>query len=173
MSEESHTTGVWRIMRLLLADAIRPKPVEDTRSGCGSKHQPATGGDTRRKEGEEPTKPARDWKRVSHHYCHSVAHSGHSASPSVCVGPGRLAGDTLPLRPSIHLSLFHLTPTYTSMFFSLIRSRLFYFISAEGIFVMLSSSLLSITAILASPVILVPTRGLWDAVFCIPAQSPS
>lgn len=28
----------------LLADAIRPKPVEDTWSGCGSKHWPAAGG---------------------------------------------------------------------------------------------------------------------------------
>lgn len=157
----------------MLADAIRPKPAEDTRSGCGSKHWPAAGGDTRRREGEETQKPERDWKRVSHHHCQRVTHSGHSASPSVCVGPGRLAGDTLPLLPSIHLSPLHLTPTYTSTFFSLSRSQSpTLFVSAKGIFVMLSSSPLSITAIPASPVILVPARGSGMSSFCVLAQPP-
>lgn len=54
--------------------------------------------------------------RVSRHYCHSVTHSGHSVSPSVCAGPGRLAGDTLPLLQSVRLSLFQLFITCTSKF---------------------------------------------------------
>lgn len=53
---------------------------------------------------------------VSRHYCHSVTHSGHSVSPSVCAGPGRLAGDTLPLLQSARLSLFQLFITCTSKF---------------------------------------------------------
>lgn len=158
----------------LLADAIRPKSAEDTRSGCGSKHWPAAGGDTRRREGEETQKPERDWERVSHHHCHRVTHSGHSASPSVCVGPGRLAGDTLPLLPSIHQSIsprFILHPHTQARFFSLSRSQSpTLFVSAKGIFVMLSSSPLSITAIPASPVILVPARGSGMSSFCVLAQ---
>lgn len=51
----------------------------------------------------------RDRERVARHYCHSVTHSGHSVSPSVCGGPGHLVGDTLPFPPSIHCSLFQLT----------------------------------------------------------------
>lgn len=109
--------------------------------------------------GEEEKKPERDRQRVSHHYCHSVAHSGHSVSPSVCVGPGRLAGDTL-LSPSIHPSL-PVSALYThsqACFLSHSQPPIL-FVYAEGILVMLSSSLLSITAIPANPVILVPARG--------------
>lgn len=56
---------------------------------------------------------------------------------------------------SIHLSLFQLTPTYTSTF-SLPHSQPpIIFVYAKGVFVMLSSSLPSITATSASLVILV------------------
>lgn len=115
----------------MLADAIRPKSAEDTRSGCGSKHWPAAGGDIRRREGEETQKPERDWERVSHHHCHRVTHSGHSASPSVCVGPGRLAGDALPLLPSIHPSIsprFILHPHTQARFFFSLSITVTYFI---------------------------------------------
>lgn len=51
-----------------------------------------------------------------------------SLQPSVCAGPERLLGDTLPLPPSIHLRLFHPTPTHTSTLFTPppIHSHLFY-----------------------------------------------
>lgn len=156
--EEFHTTVVWRILRLCLLMRLGPSQWRTHGQGVDQSTSPPQGV-TQGGERKRSRWSLREIGNVSHHYCHSVAHSGHSASPSVRIGPGRLAGDTLPLRPSIHLSLFHLTPTYISMFFSLIRSRLFCFISAEGIFVMLSSSPLSITAILASPVILVLSRG--------------
>lgn len=105
---------------------------------------------------EEEEARERDQERVSHHYCHSVTHSGHSVSPSVCAGPGRLAGDTLPLLPSIHLSLFQLIHTST---FSLSFTVACFICLCQGDCVMLSSSLLSITAIPASPVILVLAWG--------------
>ena len=71
---------------------------------------------------KEEKKPERDRERVSQHYCHRVTHSGHSVSPSVCVGPGRLAGDTLTLRPSLS-PLFQLIHRHV---FSLIRGRIFF-----------------------------------------------
>lgn len=41
----------------------------------------------------------------------TVWYSGHPASHSAYIGPGRLVGDVLPLLPSIHLHPIHLTPT--------------------------------------------------------------
>lgn len=99
----------------MLVDAIKAKPTEDTRSGCGSKHHLAVGGGveevvTQGGETKRTLRSLRDWEKVSHHYRHSVVHFGHSVSQSACTGLGRLVGDTLPLLPSIHLYPIHLTP---------------------------------------------------------------
>lgn len=72
---------------------------------------------TQEGETERTPRSLRDWEKVSHHYRHGVVHSGHSVSQSVCLGPGRLVGDTLPLLPSIHLHPIHLPPTYKCFFF--------------------------------------------------------
>lgn len=72
--------------------------------------------------------------------------------------------------PSIHLSLIHLTPTHKLIF--LLQSPIL-FVSAKGIIVMLSSSLLSITTVPASPVILVPAQGSGMSSFKRKAQSLS
>lgn len=142
----------------MLADAIKAKPAEDTRSGCGSKHHLAVGGEvTQEGETERTPRSLRDGEKVSHHYRHGVVHSGHSVSQSVCLGPGRLVGDTLPLLPSIHLHPIHLPPTYKCFFF---YSHFFVVVlSAKGITVMPSSSKLSITAVPTRPVILVMAKG--------------
>lgn len=79
-------------------------------------------------------KPERDRERVSHHYCHCVTHSGHSVSPSVCAGPGRLAGDTLPLLPSIHLSLFQLSTHTQARSLSLSLAAAYYIRLCQGDF---------------------------------------
>lgn len=61
----------------------------------------------------------RDWKRVSHHYCHRVTHSGHSAFTHQSALAQSVCWLTLCLSPpSIHLRLFHPTPTYTSTLFT-------------------------------------------------------
>lgn len=105
----------------LLVDAIKAKPTEDTRSGCGSKHHLAVGGGveevvTQGGETKRTLRSLRDWEKVSHHYRHSVVHFGHSVSQSACTGLGRLVGDTLPLLPSIHLYPIHLTPADKRLF---------------------------------------------------------
>lgn len=113
MRQEDHETS--------LADAIRPRPAEDARSGCGSKLWPRwRRGDTWWRRGWWGTtkKPERLKKSLS-----SLLSRRHtlwplSLHPSVCAGPERLLGDTLPLPPSIHLRLFHPTPMYTSTLFT-------------------------------------------------------
>lgn len=145
---------IWRLCCLMQFDLGQRTHSQ----GCGSKLEPAAGGDRHRREEEEKKKkPERDRERVSHHYCHSVAHSGHSVSPSVCAGPGRLVGDTLPLLPSISPSLW-LLHTYTSTL-PLSFTATCCICLCQGDFVMLSSSLLSIAATPASPVILVLASG--------------
>lgn len=49
--------------------------------GVDQSSGPAGGGVTHGGEGGRGGRPRslRDWKRVSHHYCHRVTHSGHSA----------------------------------------------------------------------------------------------
>lgn len=102
---------------------------------------------------------------------HTLATQRHHQS-ALALGVWRVTL-CLSFLPSIHLSPFHLTPTYTSTFFSLSRSQSpTLFVSAKGIFVMLSSTPLSITAIPASPVILVPARGSGMSSFCVLAQPP-
>lgn len=111
ISEEFHTTGVWRIMGLSLL--MRLKPSQQRTRGQGvdqSTILPWGGGDTRWRDGEDTKKPERLGKSLSS--LSSRVHSGHPVSQSVCIGPGRLLGDTLPLLPSIHLHPIHLTPTY-------------------------------------------------------------
>lgn len=171
--EEFHTTVVWRIMRLCLLMRLGPSQRRTHGQGVDQSTSPPQGvtqGGERKRSRRSLREIGKESLIIIVTVSHTLATQRHHQSG---IGPGRLAGDTLPLRPSIHLSLFHLTPTYTSMFFSLIRSRLFCFISAEGIFVMLSSSPLSITAILCQSSHTGAVPRLWDAVFCILAQSPS
>lgn len=101
---------------------------------------------------------------------HTLATQRHHQS-ALALGVWRVTL-CLSSHPSIHLSPFHLTPTYTSTFFflSLDHSHLLYLSLPRGFFVMLSSSPLSITAIPASPVILVPARGSGMSSFCALAQ---
>ena len=146
----------------LLADAIRPKPVVNTHGQVVDQSSSPPQG----REGERER-----LEGVAHHYCHGVAHSGHSASPSVCSGRGRLAGDTLPLLPSINLSLFHLTPTHTQACFSLSHSLSpISFVSANG----------DSCVMLSSPPTFLPVHSYWFwprgsgmSSFPILAQSPS
>lgn len=152
-----NSPGVCRIMRLRSLMRLDPSQWRTHGQGVDQSTGPLQGV-TQDGAREGRPRSLRDWERVSHHHCHRVTHSGHSASPSVCAGPGRLAGDIQPLLPSIHLSTFHLTPTYTSMF-SLSFAVTYFICLRRRDFVMLSSSRLSITALLASPVILVPARG--------------
>lgn len=115
---------------------------------------------------ERRRRSQRDRERVSHHYCHSVTHSGHSVSPSVCGGPGRLVGDTLPFLPSIHPSIALSFSFYTS------HRRLFYLYMPRGF-----RHALFITAIHHSHSCQSshtgPSLRLRHVLFYIPAQSPS
>lgn len=75
----------------LLTDAIKAKPTEDTRLGCGSKHHLAGGRKGRgTKRGHQEAQEIGE--KVCHCYRHGVIHSGHSVSQSVYIGPGRLGG---------------------------------------------------------------------------------
>lgn len=119
------------------------------------------GGDRRRRDGEDTAKPERLGKSLP--------------SLSSRCGTLRPLGVTLSLywpwasggwhaaTPAIHPSSSHSSYTHIQTLFLLMS---FFFLSAEGITVMLSSSKLSITAVPTSPVILVSQR-LWGVLFSI------
>lgn len=91
--------------KTLLANAIWPR-LRGTHSRGVAQSTSLLQGVTERGTRERRSRSQRDQERVAHNYCHSVAHSGHSVSPSVCGGPGHLVGDTLLFPPSIQCSLF-------------------------------------------------------------------
>lgn len=148
MPQEDHETS--------LADAIRPRPAEDdARSGCGSKLWPRwRGGDTwwRRGWGEATKKPERLEKSLS-----SLLSPRHtlwplSLHPSVCAGPERLLGDTVPhptpppIHPSISASfILHQRTQAHCLPPPSLTVTYFICLHRQGEFVRLSSSLPPIT----------------------------
>lgn len=117
ISEEIHTTGVWRIMGICLL--MRLKPSQRRTRGQGvdqSTILPWGGGDTRRRDGEDTKKPERLGKSLS-----SLSSRWRTLRPpGVPVGlcwprGGGLLADTLPLLPSLHLHPIHLTLTSNAL----------------------------------------------------------
>lgn len=129
-------SGVWTICRLCFLNQFDPGWRTTHGLGVDQSTSPlqgvTQGGDGERRKRSQ----RRDRERVSHHYCHSVTHCGQSVSTSVCAGPGRLAGDTLPLLPSILRSPSQLQTHIDEPVLFLIPRILF--VCATGIFVMLA-----------------------------------
>lgn len=118
--------------------------------GVDQSSGPAGGGVTHGGEGGGGGRPRslRDWKRVSHHYCHGVTHSGHSAFTHQSVLAQSVCWVTLCLSPHPSISASFILhqctrahclppPPFTVTYFICLRR--------QGEFVRLSSSLLSIT----------------------------
>lgn len=128
--------GVWTICRLCFLNQFDPGRRTTHGQGVDQSTSPLQGV-TQGGEGERRRRSQRrDRERVSHHYCHSVTHCGQSVSTSVCAGPGRLAGDTLPLLPSILRFPSQLQTHIDEPVLFLIPRILF--VCATGIFVMLA-----------------------------------